>query len=224
MRTTRRWFGGEASLVLVLAGCAAATSTQNVEIVVTPDAAAPADASVTTSTPVSTVPASEPWCTTGGHNMPCVFWAYGTCFSPSDDGAVQDTCPTEPPPSFMTQPRACGRRANERVVAVETQYVEARDRPRCSAIDTTWANVPHEDRACTADSDCGLVEVGCFHTSLTRKALKLAKYANAPCPNPAAGACRQSTNSVRCQSGCCVMGGDSPFGTIDFAYPKITPP
>jgi hypothetical protein len=227
--------------LLLLAGCAAAP-TQTVSLVVTLDSGTTrvADASFDSSPTAAIVDASprdaakptasEPWCNDKYDNTPCIFHAYGGCYvrdrqpPPRDDTYAYSYCPAAPMPSFMAHARSCGRKQNEPIVQKPASYVRAPDLARCSAIETKWANVPHEDRACTSDADCAKVVDGCFIKVLNKKAQALPKYADQPCPNPAAGMCSPSNDPVRCASGCCILEGSSPFGTIDTAYPKVTPP
>jgi hypothetical protein len=228
-----------AILAFVLAACAAAP-TQTVQIATKPqDAGSPDadaavviaadDASPEAASPVTRKTVSEPWCSERYDVVPCVFRAYGLCFlrdrelPKPEDGYAYWSCPADPAPAFMTKTRACGRRPNEAVVSRQVSYAIA-DKAKCSAIETRWANVLSDERACKSNDDCAAINDGCFHAALNKTAATLPKYADRPCGNPAAGMCAPRKNSVRCESGCCLFDGSTPFGTIEPAYPKITPP
>lgn len=100
----------------------------------------------------------------------------------------------------------CGRLPGQPVVAKTWQYASvAGPSAECDRAETTWANVPHEDRACRVDLDCGAVldPSGCSYRGLTRDAAMRPEYAPVGCGHPAAGACVQQTPVARCVAGCC---------------------
>lgn len=225
------------ALVLLVLGACAGAQTQTVTLVVPVDASmSDADAAIIDAVTVDTArdapqpTASEPWCNEKYDVFPCIFTAYGNCWlrekTPGDPASPYTFtyCPPGSPPSFMTKPRACGRRSTEPIVKRTVTYVQEPDRNRCSGIATKWANVAHEERSCTTDADCALVSRGCFLAGLTKTAAALPKYADQPCGNPAAGMCAPQNEQVHCTAGCCILTGMSPFGTTDAAYPKVTPP
>jgi hypothetical protein len=230
---------------LVLAACAAAP-TQTVQVAATPsdagssspDASAEAavaialdaSADVAAVATIASKPVAEPWCNERYDVLPCVFRVFGACFlrdkgSKPSEGYAYWSCPSGSPPAFQDKPRACGRRPNEPIVPRQVLYSSA-DKAKCNAIETRWANVLNDERACKSDDDCVVIHMGCFRAPLNKATAALPKYADQPCGNPASGMCAPQKTMVRCQSGCCLFDGPGPsaFGTVDPAYPTITPP
>lgn len=102
--------------------------------------------------------------------------------------------------------RVCGRLPHQPVVAKTWQYADiAGPNATCDRAETTWANVPHDDRACAVDLDCAAVldPEGCSYRGLNREAAGEPEYAVVGCGHPAAGVCLQQTFVARCVAGCC---------------------
>jgi len=79
------------------------------------------------------------------------------------------------------------------------------DNAHCDELETRWANVPHQDRACHSDDECTLVisDGNCIVLPLTKKAAARPEYREAPCGNPMSGACVERPIKARCLEGCC---------------------
>jgi hypothetical protein len=102
--------------------------------------------------------------------------------------------------------RVCGRLPAQPVAPRRWQYEGvAGPSPSCDRAETTWANVPHDDRACLVDLDCAAVlePGGCSYGPLNREAALRPEYAPVGCGDPRAGACPQQTPVARCVAGCC---------------------
>ncbi len=113
----------------------------------------------------------------------------------------------------------CGRRAHDKIVARKSTYTyEA----TCDQRQTTWANVPHEHRACSTDADCVAVlrNANCDVFPLAKSAENLPEYAQGPCVAPTQGFCAGDPPTATCVAGCCNLTGMYPWGAIEVAYPR----
>ena len=168
---------------------------------------------------------TAPWCNEAYDNAPCVFMSFGECVSKdtkgkriSDGDFAYTKCPSGDPPAFMRRSMVCGRRANEPVVPTRSRNMSGN--ATCDRIATEWANVLHEERACTSDADCTVVtgDGGCQNVAIAKSALKRKALQTAPCGAPGSGACAGAP-AVRCVQGCCALSNGS-WGTGEVAYPK----
>jgi hypothetical protein len=102
----------------------------------------------------------------------------------------------------------CGRLPSEPIEKLTTSWGP---HPKCDDLATRWANVPHEDRVCEADSDCvaHTSDGHCWNDALNAKASKKPAYKEYPCGNPASGACGgpKGDHHAKCDGGCCVIAG-----------------
>ncbi len=109
--------------------------------------------------------------------------------------------PSSPAPGRQ----ACGRLPSQPIAKKSWRYGGGTPNPECDGAETVWANVPHGDRACHVDTDCVVIDRGCFVTALNQLGASKPAYEATPCGHPAAGACAQREHHATCQAGCCVV-------------------
>jgi hypothetical protein len=217
----RGWSVAVVGLVVSCSGTPPRSSTQTSSVV-------REDAAVSV---VAADAASLAWCDESYAVVPCAFTAFGSCATKVgkgraiiDDDFEPTACPSGAPPAFMTKPAICGRRAIEKVVAKTSQFTYD---ATCNQRETTWANVPHNDRVCASDADCvvALHNANCDAFPLAKSAATRKEYAQGPCGNPAQGMCAGAVPAAKCVAGCCNLSrAMERWGTRAVEFPKLEVP